>query len=65
MSNNEIKSWIEQIEFISKYDQDLANQINLIFNPIKIKYQNLLYNFKNFCFSSIFKIIDLKFQYLK
>ena len=39
MSNNEIKSWIEQIEFISKYDQGLANQINLIFNPIKIKYQ--------------------------
>ena len=40
LSKNELKTWIKQIEFIEKYDFELAAQIKKVFNPIKEKYLN-------------------------
>ncbi len=39
---NELKHWLQQIEFISKFDKKLSNQANIVFNPIKEKYKEYL-----------------------
>ena len=40
LSMNELKTWIKQVEFIEKYDFELAAQMKKVFNPIKEKYLN-------------------------
>ena len=35
---NELKKWIRQIKFISKYDKNLSEEIALVMNPIIEKY---------------------------
>jgi len=36
--SNELKKWIRQIKFISKYDKNLSEEIALVMNPIIEKY---------------------------
>ena len=39
---DELKFWMQQIEFISKFDKNIADQINLVLKPIKEKYKSYL-----------------------
>ena len=41
-NSDELKRWIKQIKFISEYDMSLADEINLIIDPIKKKYSKYL-----------------------
>lgn len=41
-SKNQIKSWVEQLNFISNYDTELALEAYKVFDPIKEKYLNFL-----------------------
>ena len=41
-NSEELKRWLEEMEFISKFDIELSNQIGKILNPIKNKYKNYL-----------------------
>ena len=40
VSIKEIKTWIKQIEYISKIEPELGEKMRKIFNPIQEKYQN-------------------------
>ena len=39
---DELNYWLKQIEFISKFDKKMTNQINLVLDPIKEKYKSYL-----------------------
>ena len=41
-NSNELKDWLDQMEFISKFDKELSNQMNKVLSPIKKKYSNYL-----------------------
>ena len=41
-NSEELKRWLEEMEFISKFDIELSNQIGKILNPIKNKYKDYL-----------------------
>ena len=41
-NSNELKDWLDQMDFISKFDIELSRQIGKILNPIKKKYSNYL-----------------------
>ena len=41
-NSDELKSWLQEIEFISKFDKKLSNQTNIVLNPIKEKYKKYL-----------------------
>ena len=40
-SKNELKTWIDQIDFISKYDNELSKEMSKLFSPIMEKYQKV------------------------
>ena len=41
-NSNELKDWLDQMDFISKFDIELSRQIGKILNKIKKKYSNYL-----------------------
>ena len=41
-NSDELKSWINEINAISRLDENLLNQTNLVLNPIKEKYKKIL-----------------------
>jgi hypothetical protein len=41
-NSDELKSWINEINAISRLDENLLNQTNLVLNPIKEKYKKYL-----------------------
>ncbi len=41
-NSKELELWLKQIEFISKYDQKLSNQMKLVIDPITQKYKEFL-----------------------
>ena len=41
-TSGELKLWVREIDFISKFDKNLSEEINLVINPIKKKYAKYL-----------------------
>ena len=39
---NELQKWVRQIEFISRYDKNLSEEIGLVMKPILEKYKDYL-----------------------
>ena len=39
---NELQKWVRQIEFISRYDKNLSEEIGLVIKPILEKYKDYL-----------------------
>ena len=41
---DELKFWLQQIDFIAKFDKKITDKIDLVLNPIKEKYKWILSN---------------------
>ena len=41
-SSEELKTWSEQVNFISKFDSDLAKEMSQVLEPIQKKYSNFV-----------------------